>query len=312
MLSSTSSSSSNTYGGARSLKYIIGLLLALVIVQVALEFACNQLMANQGKNEIRWEKEHNAAKALVHDGKGVLIIGSSILFGIDRDQLQNLMPDWTVRPTVMVGTFFTDWELALRRLFSEDIRPDYVVLIPVQFQIWGDGFRGEYLPLHWMDRADIWDFAQRRHLDLTTTSNLYFASFNRFFALREDLRNALLSNLIPGHKSIIAGATSKHTYTAAEAEGLATERLTRLQSMLAERGSRLIILRYPAPHLEDFPGMLERICDKQHIAYFSPLEALPRDKEFGDIYHLNDHGTSIYTAAVAPALDAKLRQLRGH
>src|ERR1700733_14594777 len=84
-------------GGAgrhNSLRPIIILLALLTVGQVGLEFGVDWLMQKHGKNEMRWVKERKAAEALVHDGKGVLIIGSSIVRGINGDELQKEMPDW--------------------------------------------------------------------------------------------------------------------------------------------------------------------------------------------------------------------------
>jgi len=62
------------------------------------------------------------------------------------------------------------------------VKPDYVVLTPLPFQLHSDTYRADYLPLHWIDRRDIPDLAKKKKLDLTSTSNLLFASFNSFFA----------------------------------------------------------------------------------------------------------------------------------
>ena len=299
MPSSTSSSEPQT------LRYIVWLLAALVVGQALLQLGANRILQRYGKNEVRWEAERAAASSLVHDGKGVLIIGSSVLLGIDPELLQSELPDWKIRRMVMVGTAYTDWEFALRRLFREGVKPDYVLLPPVPFQIYSDAYRGDYLPLHWLDRRDIPALSHQRNLDLTSISNLYFASYNSFFALRDDFRNAFLGNLIPGHKVLTAGAPNRRTYKNAELDQLIGDRLAALQAVVAENGARLIILRYPAPDTEASWQTVKRIAEDNHVPYFSALDTMA-PSEFEDPLHLNPEGTQRFTKALGPALAAEL------
>ena len=293
----------------KTLKYIAGLLVALAVGQAILEFGATWVMRKYGKNEIRWADERKAAASLTPDGRGVLLIGSSVLLGINPTQLQQEMPDWTVRRTVMVGTFYTDWDYSLRRMAREGVKPRYVVLVPMPFQIYGDGFRGDYLPLHYIDRRDIPDLAEQKKLDLTSISNLYFASVNSFFALRDDVRNAFLGNLIPGHKVLAAGAPNRRTYTDEEIEKLIGDRLATLQSRLAAQGASLIVLHYPAPNQESSWAIVKRVADAHSIPYVSPVESMPAN-QFEDVYHLNPQGAEAFTTALGPALNEALGRIR--
>ena len=293
----------------QTLKYIIGLLAALVAGQTILQWGATWVMRKYGKNEIRWAEERQGANALKHDGKSVLLIGSSVLFGVDPVRLQKQMPEWTVRRTVMVGTFYTDWEYSLKRMFREGVQPDYVVLVPLPFQIFGDSFRGDSLPLHWVDRRDILDLARKKNLDMTSTSNLLFASYNSFFAFRDDVRNAFLGNLIPGHKVLAGGAVSMRVYKDGETEQILADRLVALQLLVTGHGARLAVLRYPAPDMEASLDMMKRIAEANRIPYFSALDAIPK-AEFEDAYHLNPRGTEKFTDALAPALKEELTRLR--
>ena len=306
MPSSTSSSETRP----RPLKYIVGLLAALLIAQTAIQQGATWVMRHYGKNETRWAAERAAANDLKHDGKGVLLIGSSVLFSVDPDLLQKKMPDWTVRRAVMVGTFYTDWDYCLRRLTREGLRPDYVVIVALPFQIFGDSFRGDYLPLHWIDRADIHDLARDRHLDLTAETNLYFSSINSFFALRDDVRGALMNAFIPGHRSLIVLASAgTRVYSDAEIERIAGDRLVALQTRLAGQGTRLVVLRYPAPGMDAHWAVVERAAAARKIPYFSAIDYIDK-KKFIDPYHLGEQGTQEFTTLLAPAMDAALRPFR--
>jgi hypothetical protein len=296
-------------GGHNSLRPIIVLLALLTVGQVGLEFGVDWLMQKHGKNEIRWGKERKAAEALVHDGKGVLIIGSSIVRGINGDELQKEMPDWTVRTLVMSGAGYTDWVYSLRRLMKEGVRPNYVVVPPLPFQLWVGGFRGDYLPLHWMDRQDIWRLAKSQKLDMNSTANLFYASFNSFFALREDARNAYLGNMIPGHKVLVAGLPDKRVYKSGEVEQLVSGRLADLQTELAPYGAKLMILHYPIPGMEADWRLIERVAKAKNISFVSAVASTPQSY-FEDPYHLNDQGMEYYTKALGPALNAELSRSR--
>lgn len=292
-----------------TMKYIVVLLGMLCAGQMILQFGADWVMRRYGKNEIRWAEERKAAGDLVHDGKGVLLIGSSVLLGVDPAQLRQEVPDWTVRRAVMVGTFYTDWEYSIRRLLEEGVKPDYLVLTPLPFQIYGDSFRGDYLPLHWLSRRDIHDLARSKDLGLTAESNLYFASYDSFFALRDEVRNAILGNLIPGHKVLAAGTPNHRTYTDAEMTRIITDRLMTLQTLLADNGSRLVILHYPAPDSENGWKMVERITTEKNIPYFSAVDTMLKDR-FVDAYHLDPQGTHEFTTALGPALTQELNRLR--
>ena len=290
------------------LKYIAALLAALVAGQAVLQLGANWVMRTHGKNELRWTEERAAAGDFKHDGKGVLLLGSSVLLGVDSARLQQKVPDFTIRRMVMVGTFFTDWEYSLRRLYREGVRPDYVVLTPLPFQIYGDSFRGDYLPLHWIDRRDIAGLSQEKHLDLTSTSNLYFASVNAFFALRDDFRSAFLGNLIPGHKVLAAGAPNRLTFKEGEVEKRLGDRLVALKELLAGQGTQLVILRYPAPDMEAALDTMKRVAAAKSIPYFSATDFISKS-EFEDAYHLSPLGTEQFTDLLAPALSVELNRL---
>jgi hypothetical protein len=295
---------------SRSLQYVVAVLVALVVGQVALEVAANWVLRRYGKNEIRWAEERKAADALVHDGKGVMLIGSSVLLGVDEAQLRAEMPDWTVRRMVMVGTAYKEWYYALRRLYKEGVKPDYVIVPPLPFQLSPDElFRGDYLPLHWMDRSDILDYSRRDKIGLTATSNLMFASYNRFFALRDDLRNALLGNLIPGHKVLTHGLPDKRTYKVGEVARIVGDHLIELQTLLAQHGAKLVILHYPAPNMEAGWTMVERVVGERNIPYVSAVDSIPYAL-FKDAYHLGPQGTQDFTKALGPALNEALTRLR--
>jgi len=99
------SSISNSEPPKRTLKYILILLAVLAAGQAVLQIGATWVMGKYGKNEIRWAEERKGADALRHDGKGVLLIGSSVLLGVDEAKLQQELPQWSIRRMVMVGTF---------------------------------------------------------------------------------------------------------------------------------------------------------------------------------------------------------------
>ena len=96
------------------------------------------------------------------------------------------------------------------------------------------------------------------------------------------------SPVLPGHKVLAAGAPSHRVYAAGEIEKLIGDRLAALDSRLAAQGSRLVILHYPAPHMEEDWKLAERVIRSKNIPFVSPLDSMPLD-EFEDIYHLNPH-----------------------
>jgi len=116
--------------------------------------------------------------------------------------------------------------------------------------------------------------------------------------------------LIPGHKVLAAGTPNKRVYQEGEVDQIVT--IVWLPSiLLAEHGARLVILRYPAPDMEASNDMVKRIAAARNIPYVSALDFIPKT-EFEDIYHLNPHGSGMFTEALGPALGRELSRLRGN
>ena len=303
------SSISNSELPRASLKSIAVLLAALAAGQAVLQVASVWLLSNYGNLELLWADERQDTESLKHDGKGVLLIGSSVLLGVDTFDLQWKLPEWTIRRLVMAGTSYTDWEYSLRRLFREGIKPDYVILTPMPFQLYGDADRGDYLPLHWLDSRDIPDLARKKKLGLTATSNLFFAAYNSFFALRDDIRKALLNKILPGHSVLLAAPADKRVYSDDEAKHIMGDRLAALQTLLTANGAKLVVLQYPAPKMEKPNILLKTAAATRNIPCISAVDSMP-ESAFRDAYHLSSEGGADFVRALVPVLGRELNRLK--
>jgi hypothetical protein len=170
-------------------------LLALIAVLLAgLEVFARVIVEPHSKVQRMVNEEYQTAvhlrKTPGSKTKNILIVGNSLVGqGIDFGALQqNLPADWKAHRFWIANTYYMDWYFGLRRLFAEGSRPDVVAIIFPALHLCVSTIRGDYFSHYLMQTQDLMQVRTQLGLDRTTTANLLFARFSKFYAIRSEIR----------------------------------------------------------------------------------------------------------------------------
>lgn len=288
----------------------IAVLLALLVLYfVALETAMRTVIPRLSNSARREHQDYDAALRLrsTANSRSVLLIGNSLLLhGIDRQTLQQAIgPSYTSTFLPMENTSFWDWYFGLRRLFDEGSRPSVVVLSINVRQLASDSTNGEQFAHAMMKRADLLRVAQAAHLDNTTASGYFFASFSGWLGGRVGLRNWILDHWLPGADLLVESFTpvGQAGFPQDIVESRALPRLTELRDLCRSHGAEFIYV-VPATSNEADPSLaLQTAAARADVKVLAPYPPGEMPAEgYSDGFHLNEQGADWFTERLGPIL----------
>ncbi len=302
---STSSSDTVIRPRAAFKKTAIPVVLLLICGWLAgLEVFTRVVIERHSKVQEEVNREFREALAIrQHPGgrRELLIVGNSLV-GQDLDfpALQKgLEPEWQTHRFWIHATEYEDWYYGLRRLFADGARPQAVAITLAAMHWHTSSIRGDYSSLYLFRPVDIPAIGAAAGLDRTKTSDLLFARFSRFYALRSEIHKEVLKVIFPDLPRMYAlfKPTMGQPLTAAEVQPVLEPRVKKLEDLTAKYGARLILIVPPVPRPgQEFHAELKSAAQAAGARAVIPLscEDLPR-RDFEDDVHLTNAGAEVFT-----------------
>ena len=319
----SSTSSSNLTDGATSppakpatsaRNGIIALLTGLVAILLGLEMVSPSILTHLSRIERRVETETQAARTLrpfTPDGRPtVLLTGNSLLLeGVQLEALgDNLAPQYAVSELAIEQTHYLDWYFGLRRLLEQGSRPSVIILALATDQVASRFTLGESFAHRQMSAHDFPLVVREANLDKTTASTYLLAHWSNWLADKGFIRQDVLILLVPNFRNL-AGRIADHGPHVNDPSvllGMAQQRLPELRDLADTYGVKIVLLVPPTLH-QDHAQQVQEIGDRVGVPVWvlSPSGEFPRDF-FRDGFHLNGHGSEIFTARLADQIRAKI------
>ncbi|HYL78118.1 MAG TPA: hypothetical protein VEU96_28140 [Bryobacteraceae bacterium] len=238
-------------------------------------------------------------------GKMLMIGNSLLLAGVDLPALRDsLAPDLHLFRWMIEQTQYLDWYYGLRRLYSEGMRADFVVLLLNVTQTDSFQIRGEYFGYRMMQTRDVLDVARDARLTPTATFSLLLGNLSAYYGFRFDTRKIALAELVPGISSLrgslvpFGHATLDHDF----AVDFAAQRLRRFADLVQQHGGHFIFV-VPASLDPIDEAYLKEAGARSGVPILVPLTTSSvSGKDFTDGFHLNPAGAARFTTALAPML----------
>jgi hypothetical protein len=291
---------------------IIALLAALVIIFLGLEVSSPLILARLSHTEQRINVELQAARKLkptTSDGRPtVLFVGNSLLLeGVQMESLRSeLAPQYEVSRFAVEQTHYLDWYFGLRRLLQEGVRPSVIVLSLATDQLASPFTLGEAFAHRQMSTRDFPQVVRETRLDRTTASSYLVAHWSNWQANKGFIRQCVMILAIPNFRELAARIADHgpHVNDPARLLGAAQQRLPELADLSRQYGVRIVLLVPPALR-EDHSKEIQQIGEDDGVPVWilSPPGDFPRDY-FRDGFHLNAHGSDIFTSRLAQQIRA--------
>jgi hypothetical protein len=200
-----------------------------------------------------------------------------------------------------------DWYYGLRKLLAEGARPDVVVVTLNAGQLLSDSLRGDYSASRLIQASDLFAAAHDARLSLTQGASQVLAHFSLFYSTRVEIRNWVLSMLVPGMQELKThlAPVNRPRFMSEQVQIGAAGRLRAMNALASEYGARLVLL-VPASLSGNEPvSGLAAAGRATGIDVLIPAApgALPVSY-FADGFHLNATGAQQYTKLLAPVLRA--------
>lgn len=293
---------------------MVALLAGLAVILLGLEVGSPVMLTRLSRIERRVESETSAARTLrpfTPDGRPtVLLVGNSLLLeGVQLDRLRdNLAPQYAVSRLAIEQTHYLDWYFGLRRLLEQGSHPSVIVLSLATDELASRFTLGESFAHRQMSARDFLRVVQETKLDKTTASTYFFAHWSNWLADKGYLRQDVMILLVPNFREL-AGRIADHgphINNPSVLLGMAQQRLPEL-SELAQTYRVKIVLLVPPALRPDYSQEVQQLGDKAGVPVWvlSPPGEFPRDF-YRDGFHLNAHGSEIFTARLANQIRAQL------
>jgi hypothetical protein len=286
---------------------IVALLLGLTAILLGLEGWSPVMLTRLSRIERRVENETMEASTLrsfTPDGRPtVLLVGNSLLLeGVQLESLrQNLAPQYAVSRLAIEQTHYLDWYFGLRRLLEQGSHPSVIVLSLATDQLASRFTLGESFAHRQMSARDFPLVVHESKLDKTTASTYLFAHWSNWLADKGFIRQDVMILLLP-HFRELAGRIADHgphVDNPSVLLGMAQQRLPELGELAQTYRIRIVLL-VPPTLRQDHSLEVQQLGDKVGVPVWvlSPPGEFPRDY-FRDGFHLNAHGSEIFTARLA-------------
>lgn len=249
--------------------------------------------------------ESHAAQALRKAQAGqpesVLVVGNSLLkAGLDFEQLNHdLAPRFHVSRFVVEGSAYYDWYYGLRTVYRRGARPDTVVLC-MNAGFLADKTVPDQLSAYLLfDAGTIWTLARDVHEDATTVADWYLAHASALYGSGPELRGVLFGKLVNVPElwdevlpPILPFSSDPRFVETIE------PRLRATRELCEANGSKFLFLIPPMRERGD--GEMLAASGLAHVHALRPIPNYSLDASYylPDMYHLNDKGARVFTAAV--------------
>ncbi|HEY7212350.1 MAG TPA: hypothetical protein VH477_18895 [Bryobacteraceae bacterium] len=310
MLLSTSSSEA----ARRSLAV---LLLLLAAIFAAVEVFARFVVDRASNVEVMVQREHQEAVAIRRAGEGdasrqLLVVGNSLV-GMDLDfprLARSLGPDWQAHRYWLYNTSYDDWYFGLKRLFADGSRPDAVAVTLAPLSVYHTGIRGDYSSFYLFRPADMRAIAAEADLDKTQVSGLLLARYSRFYGLRSEIRKVLLQRILPDlprMNELFHRGTGK-ALSGNEVGAVVAPRLAKLRQLIESNGAQMVLIFPPMPKAElEYRDEMVAAAQSAGVPLLMPVSGADVPAAtFIDNIHLSPAGAELYTATLAPVLQAAL------
>ena len=167
---------------------------------------------------------------------------------------------------------------------------------------------GESFAHRQMSARDFPLVVREANLDKTTASTYLLAHWSNWLADKGFIRQDVLILLVPNFRNL-AGRIADHGPHVNDPSvllGMAQQRLPELRDLADTYGVKIVLLVPPTLH-QDHAQQVQEIGDRVGVPVWvlSPSGEFPRDF-FRDGFHLNGHGSEIFTARLADQIRAKI------
>ncbi len=297
-------------------KTVVVLVLAIFGILAGLEFFTRLYVERRSRVQREVNLEYNAAVRIRHspdpNRKQILIVGNSLVgHGIDMDTLKRDLPhDWQIHRFWIYNTGYEDWYFGLRRLFAEGARPDAVAVVFAALHWYANDIRGEYSSQYMFESRDIPRISAELDLDRTTASSLLFARYSKFFALRSEIRKAILMRLVPDLPNMYAlfRPAAQHHMEDRDVLAVLTKRIEACRALTDKYGASLVLIVPPIPRARDEHQNEIRIAAKRAgVDLIMPMSKADTPRQyFADDIHLNPEGARVFSSAVGRSLGPAL------
>ncbi len=294
-------------------KAAVGLLLIAMGLIAGLEVGTNHLVYQVSKNLSRIHNEVSIA-AQIHRGtqgrEELLLVGNSLLIhDVDLKKLEHrLLPDQHVHQFAIQATTYYDWYYGLRGLLAEGARPDRIVICLEARHIVLSSVRSEMFAYYLMKRRDLFDVRRSLNSTGTETFDLLVANTSIFYALRKELRQVLLQNVLPDLPQLTAmiAQAPKPQPDPVALRTIGAERLIELRELMMDSRTQFVLVLMP-PIGSESSEILRQVSKEVGVRMVVPLSQ--KDLTDGDYqpdgYHLNQKGRDKFTEALIPLLFEK-------
>jgi hypothetical protein len=300
-------------GEASNVVILLGI---IVVLLVCFETFTRSVIERKSVVEQELNREYTDAlrirRNLSPARKQLLVVGNSLVgHGLDFRILEkSLGPEWQIHRYWIYNTAYEDWYYGLRRLFAEGSRPDVVAIDLAALHWYAPGIRGDYSSTYMFRVEDIPKLASEISLDRTKESNLFFARYSKFYAVRSEIRKVVLQALIPDLPrmyDLFKPTVGRHL---SNREVLADiePRVVKMRRLVEANGARLVLIVPPIPRPgEEHHAELLASARDAGVKAFIPLSCfdLPA-KDFVDDMHLSLQGASLYTTRLGGEMRSAL------
>ena len=318
----STSSSDYVIGRRASLdKAAIPVVLTLILgLLVGLEVFTRVVVERHSKVQEEVNREYREAVA-IHGRQAagepgeLLVVGNSLV-GQDLDfalLVKGLEPEWQTHRFWIHATGYEDWYYGLRRLFAAGARPKVVAVTLAAMHWRSSAIRGDYASLYLFRPWDIPAVGAAAGLDRTTTSDLLFARFSRFYALRSEVRKEVLKIIFPDLPRMydLFKPTAAQPLTPREVMPVIGPRVKAMNELTQAYGAKLVLIVPPVPRPgQEFHPELRKAAREAGAEAVIPLDCgnLPRG-DFEDDVHLTGAGAKVFTEKLIGPLREALKPL---
>ena len=311
MPSSTSSSDRQQKSpcGQRGVLAILGVVsLFLVGVELTSRYAVPRIDRGMRRDALEVKAVYEVRRRS-DSARQVIVAGNSLLEdGIQFDEVRrSLRPAIDATRFVVEASNYYDWYYGLRKLSSDGVQPDVIVLMLTPGQLVASQIRTRSAYEMFRTR-DIFRIASKLELSNTETSNLAFRNMSAYFGLGGEIRKSVIGKIFPDLPPLMALMTHNGhpaPWIADDVYSTATVRLRELRELAATWNSRIILVIPPSGEAkgDTIPQVVQAAGSTAGVPVLIPVAIGSLDAGYyKDGFHLNVRGAKILTPRFIEAL----------